>query len=37
MPWDEEQRQIELFAKHVIPEFRDTPSAATPAAGAAPT
>ena len=29
MPWDEEQRQIELFARHVIPEFRDTPSAAT--------
>ena len=22
MPWDEEMRQIELFAKHIIPEFR---------------
>jgi hypothetical protein len=22
MPWDEEIRQIELFAKHVIPHFR---------------
>jgi len=22
MPWDEEMRQIEMFAKHIIPEFR---------------
>ena len=22
MPWDEEMRQIELFAKHIIPAFR---------------
>jgi hypothetical protein len=22
MPWDEEVRQIELFAKHIIPYFR---------------
>jgi len=22
MPWEEEMRQIELFAKHIIPEFR---------------
>jgi hypothetical protein len=22
MPWDEEMRQIELFAEHIIPAFR---------------
>ena len=22
MPWEEEERQIELFAKHIIPAFR---------------
>jgi hypothetical protein len=22
MPWEEEMRQIELFAKHIIPAFR---------------
>jgi hypothetical protein len=24
MSWDEEMRQIEMFAKHIIPAFRDT-------------
>ena len=32
MDWSETERQFELFAKHIIPEFRDTP-ATEPARG----
>lgn len=36
MSWDEEQRQIELFANHIIPEFKDSASATTSTPQTAP-